>query len=160
MYIVWNNIVSYVDSFFGIWFVNSELILIMLFVLILIIIFNKLLNNSLFKNRKQIIYQYDNVFYLISWYNYQTGTDDGIDIMHNLFDIKNPSYLYSHKTIFEAVQKIENDFWKKIIPIENRSKITKLRKKIRFWWFFVKFLKFILILAVILFVASMIYANY
>lgn len=164
MYEFWNNVVLYFDNIFWLWLVNSQLILMMIIVLIFVLIFGaifiKVLKWKLLRNKQKLIYEYDNIFYIISWYNYQTWTSDSLEIIHKILENKNPSYMSNHKLIFDSIQKIETEFWKKIIPIENWLRIKKFAKKIKFCSFLAKLLKVIIILVIILFVVWIYYVKY
>ncbi len=164
MYEFWNNLVWYIDNIFWLWLINSQLILIMILVLVFVLIFGsifiKLLKWKLLKNKQKLIYEYDNIFYIVSWYNYQTWTSDSLKIINKIFENKNPSYISNHKLIVNAIKEIEIDFWKKIIPSENWLKIKKFAKKIKLCSFLAKLLKVIIMLVIILFVVWIYYVKY
>ncbi len=164
MYEFWNSLVLYVDSVLWFGLIKSELILIMILVLVFVLIFGaifiKLLKSKLLKNKQKLIYEYDNIFYIISWYNYQTWTADSLEIINKIFDNKNPSYISNHRLIVNDIQKIETDFWKKIIPSENWLKIKKFEKKIKLCSFWAKLLKFIILLVIVLFAVWVYYVKY
>lgn len=160
----WKSLVLYIDNIFWFGISNSKLFLIMIIVLFFIlffgVIFLKLLKLKLLKNRQKLIYEYDNIFYIISWYNYQTWTNDSLEIFNKIIESKNLSYISNQKLIFASIQKIEAEFWKKIISIEDWFKIKKFTKKIRFFSLLAKLLKFIIMLFIILFVAWLYYIKY
>ena len=164
MYEFWNSLVLYVDNIFWFGLINSELILIIIIILFFVLIFGtifvKLLKLKLLKHKQKLVYEYDNILYIVSSYNYQTWTYDSLEIIHKILESKNPAYMPNNNFIFDSIQKIETEFWKKIIPNENFLKIKKLIKKIKFCFFLAKLLKFIIILSIILFVAWIIYLNY
>jgi hypothetical protein len=164
MYEFWSSLILYVDNVFWFCLVDSKIFLIIMIVLVFVlvfwVIFVKLLSWKLFKNKQKLIYEYDNIFYIISSYNYQTSTSDGIEIFNKLLKKDNLSYISNHKLIFDSVQKIEMEFWKKIITSENWWKIKKFTKKIKFYSLLAKILKFIIILSIILFLVWLYYIKY
>jgi len=154
-----NDIIIYFDGFFWFWLFNTRLLLVAILIIILIIflVLIKLLKTKKLKNQENLIYQYDNIVYLVSWYNYQTWTNDASLMFKEIFSNKQPSYMANHKLIFNSIQKLEKEFWKKIIPEEHWNTINKLTKKVKFFLFLFKLLKIIAIIILLLLVLWILY---
>lgn len=148
----WHRLIVQIDWFVALWAQKTEILLFVIFIFLLIIVFAffiYLFKKQSNKIRQKLIYQYDNIFYLISWYNYQTNTSDWLEMMMQVLDSKNPSYEDSHSKIFKSVQEIESSFGKKIIPQNDWKIIKRLRSQLGILLFCNKVLKILLFLFVI-----------
>lgn len=158
---IWYNMVSYVDWFLSLWLESSAWFLLSFFwfiiILLLSIIFFKISKKQILKFKERLIYQYDNIFYIISKYDYQTSGKWSLNIMKNIFTLKKPSYLSNHKLINTTLKQLESDLWQNIISEEIWSKIKTLHKRVWFNWFVNKLFKFISIVSIISFVLVIIY---
>ncbi len=154
-----DEIVLYCSEFFWFWLFNTRLLILFVLLIILAVVLTlvKLFETRKQKNTEKLIYEYDNIVYLVSWYNYQTWTNDAMVMFEKIFSKKKPSYMAKRKLIFSSVEKLEKDFWKKIVPEWNWKTIKQLTKKIGLQSFLSKLLKLMAIIVLLAFVLWVVY---
>jgi len=136
-------------------FVSPRLIIVLLVLFILWLYFfmaMKLWNLS--KNiEKKITYQYDNIFYLRSVYYHEhldtLKNDPGLIVFKAILWSWKPKYIPNRKLIEDTIWKIENKLWKKVIPEEERKKLSKLFRKYKIRKFISILLTSIIILIIL-----------
>ena len=143
-----NNIIW--ESFIKPWLI---IVLVVLFILWLYFFMTMKLGNLSQNIEKKITYQYDNILYLWSvFYN------DHLDLLKSnpwLIVFKavtwsdKSKYIPNRKLIQETIAKIENKLWTKVIPDEERRKLSKLFSKYKIRKFISVLLKSIIILIIV-----------
>lgn len=143
-----NNIIW--ESFIKPWLI---IVLVVLFILWLYFFMTMKLGNLSQNIEKKITYQYDNILYLWSvFYN------DHLDLLKSnpwLIVFKavtwsgTSKYIPNRKLIQETIAKIENKLWTKVIPDEERRKLSKLFSKYKIRKFISVLLKSIIILIIV-----------
>ena len=154
MNILLNDTISYFSGilWFGTFNTKLFILVVLLIVLVVVFILVELFKNKKLKDEKKLVHKYDDIVYLVSWYNYQTWTNDALVMFEKIFSSKKPAYIAKRKVIFDSVEKLEEDFWKKIVPKEHWQTINKLVKKVGFSLFLFRLLKIIAILVLLLLV--------
>ncbi len=155
----WYDIVLYVDSFLNFWLETSALIVLSVFVgiflLIIFFILLRFLEKKYLKNNQKLIYQYDNIFYVLSGYSYKTWSNEILVLMDKIFKSNKLNYISNHDTIFKLIKGLESDFWNTIIWNDIWSQILLLKRKIKtnnvLKWFIKIFSYLIIIVFLILF---------
>ncbi len=155
----WYDIVLYVDSFLKVWLETSALLVLSVFIgIILIIIFLillRFLEKKYLKNKQKLIYQYDNIFYVLSGYSYKTWSDYVLVLMDTIFKSNKLNYISNHDTILKSIKELESDFWNTIIWNDIWSQIFLLKRKIKtnnvLRWIIKIFSYFIIIIFFVLF---------
>lgn len=167
MFSMWNSMILYFESLLSFGLEKTELFIFSLFVFVLVflayLLFSKILSKKIVKHKENLIYQYDYIIYILSWfvYKYSDGTKVLDEYLFNpLFKSKNLQYTKNYKLIFEAVEKIQSELAQNIIQDSEWKKISKLNSKI---WFYKKTLllfKIILVLSFLLIVSLFVYFKY
>lgn len=155
-----SNIVDSVNWIIWESFIKPRVIILLLALFILWLYFfvsMKLWNLS--QNvEKKIVYQYDNIFYLLSlYYNDHFETLKAcpwLIVFKGIIRSGKSKYIPNKIMIKDTVSKIEDKLWTKIVPDEERNKLSKLFKKYKIRNLISKLLKFIIIL-IIIFLASL-----
>ncbi len=105
-----------ISIYLWIWFL---FICVLLVVLLLI---RKHKNKKIVANQKELIYNYDNIFYLLAKSQYEKeldkesiGGDPCIAAIKPILNCENPDYLSNRKVIKENIKKVEILLWDQII---------------------------------------------
>ena len=155
-----DSLVLHFDSIFGFWLFNTKLLLfaVLLAIIIVFSLLTKFFKNRKIKNEKKLIYEYDNVIYLLSWYNYATSSNDVSTMFSKIFEKKNPSYITNHKQIFSFINNLEKNSWKTVVSEKRWDDIKKLTRKLKTANFFLKTSKLITIIFLLFLVLGITYA--
>lgn len=162
------NLVNSVDSIFGLWLEISVWILIILFfaVILLIILWfvSKKLSKIILSKKQKLIYEYDNIFYLLARVQYQKeidkksiGWDPCIAAIKPILNLKEPTYIANKILIKENIKKVEVLLWEQVISDGVWKKISIFDRKIRSLSLWAKIVKIFLILIVLSLLAVFIY---
>jgi len=118
------------------------------------------------KLEKNLVYQYDKIFYLWSDYYHShkhiVGYNPWLIVLKSLVDSENPEYLANRKLIKQTVLKIEEKVWTKIVSDGDRVKLSALfaRWKMRKFLLFVLQIAFVLIIIWLILVLFSILSSY
>lgn len=155
-----DSLVLHFDSIFGFWLFNTKLLLfaVLLAITIIFSLLTKFFKNRKIKNEKKLIYEYDNVIYLLSWYNYATSSNDVSTMFSKIFEKKNLSYITNHKQIFSFINNLEKNSWKTVVSEKRWNDIKKLTRKLKTANFFLKISKLITIIFLLFLVLGITYA--
>ena len=143
-----NNIIW--ESFIKPWLI---ILLLVLFILWLYFFMTMKLWNLSQNVEKKITYQYDNIFYLWSiFYNNHLDilkTNPWLIVFKAIVWSGKSKYIPNRKLIQETISKIENKLWTKVIPDEERKKLSRLFSKYRIRKFISMLLKGVIILIIV-----------
>lgn len=164
------SLVNFVDSVFGLWLEMAVWIIILSFVvivvLIILIFISKKISKIILRKKQKLIYEYDNIFYLLAKSQYQKeidkksiGGDPCIAAIKSILTLKNPSYIANKILIKENIKKVELLLWEQIIGDDVWKKINLFHKKIKSISLWSKIVKTFVILIVISLLFIFVYAN-
>ncbi len=158
------NIINFINIMFWIEIVSWMLIVFIVVVFLLILLW--FVVSRLWKKKinitQKLVYQYDNIFYLLSLSQYKNDLnnlnnveiynntwDKWLSLIKSIFNLKNPNYIQNWDLILSGVKKIETLLWEKILGDEINSIINNLNKKLKSISLFYKILQILLILTVL-----------
>lgn len=152
----WDNILSFLSLLLWANITYTVLLIFVIFVIILIVMYVVLskLASKILLNKKQFVYECDNLFYHIAASQYKTWLkakdaelqDEHLAIIKQIFELKDPNYVWNIELIKSGVEKIEKKLWKKITHKNVWDNIDLYASKIKKLVLWYKILKFILIL--------------
>ncbi len=162
------SLVNFVDSVLWLWLEMSVWILIILFfaVILMFILFFlfKSFSKKVLSTKQKLIYDYDNIFYLLARSQYDkeidkdsVGWDPCIAAIKPILNLKKPSYIDNRELIKWNVKKVELLLWEQIIGDDIWKKINIFHKKIKSASLFAKISKIFLILIVVVLLAILVY---
>lgn len=136
------NLVNFVNTIFWLWLEMSVWFILSIMVLVVILLLFKLILKKINKRlsiiKQKLIYEYDNIFYLLSLSQYQQeldkkslGWDPCIAAITPILNMKNPDYISNHSMINSNIKKVEVLLWKQVISDNIWNKINKFHKKLK-----------------------------
>ncbi len=165
---MWTIMVDFVSFLFGVWLETASWVLISFFLLIIILLILvflfKKFNKKILSFKKKLIFEYDNIFYLLASAQYKKELDKAsiwwdpcIAAIKPIINMENPSYLVNRYLIKENVRKVETLLWQQVIDQAIWKKINNFYSKLKSISLLYKILKFLFVLIVLLVVGALIY---
>ncbi len=162
------NLVNFVDSIFWLWLEMSVWLILFLVIIVITLFVLKIvlkrISAKISDIKQKLIYQYDNIFYLLSLSQYKEeldkkslGGDPCIAAIKPIINMKKPTYISSSVIIKSNIKKVEVLLWKQVISDELWSKINKFHKKLKSISLIYKIFKILLILILLLTVVAFVY---
>ena len=162
------GLVNFVDNIFGLWLEMSVWFILILLVSIVSWLVLKLILNHFSTKvswvKQKLIYEYDNIFYLLSLSQYQQeldkkslGGDPCIAAIKPILNMKTPTYISNRILIKSNIKKVEVLLWKQVISDDIWNKINKFHKKIKSISLINKIVKILLMLIFVAIIAVFVY---
>lgn len=165
---IWYVMVDFVSFLFGVWLETASWILISFFLLIIILLILvflfKKFNKKILSFKKKLIFEYDNIFYLLASAQYKKEIDKTsmwwdpcIAAIKPIISMENPSYLANRRLIKENVGKVEKLLWYQIIEDWIWKKINIFYTKLKTISLLYKILKILFVIIILLVIGSLVY---
>jgi hypothetical protein len=162
------SLVNFVDNIFWLWLEMSVWFILIFIVSIVILYVLKLILNRFTKNslwiKQKLIYEYDNIFYLLSLSQYQQeldkkslGWDPCISAIKPIVNMENPDYV-SHKIMIKTnIKQVESLLWVEVISNDIWDKISNFHKKLKLANLYYNIFKILLIFIFIFVISIFVY---
>ena len=144
-------------------FMKSWLMVLLLIVFVLCLYFFVSFKawNNLQKVEKDIVYQYDNVFYLLSMFYYKhmdsLNSNPWLIVLKGIWWSWKSKYIPNKKIIEDTILKIENKLWVKIVSEDEWNNLSKLFKKYKFRTMLFLIIKVLIVLLLIFLIVLLIF---
>ena len=162
------SLVNFVDNIFWLWLEMSVWFILSLVIFVIILFILKLVLSSFAKKvlwiKQKLIYEYDNIFYLLSLSQYEQeldkkslGGDPCIAAIKPILNMKNPTYISNRIIIKSNIKKVEILLWKQVISDDIWNQINKFHKKLKSTSLIHKIVKILLMLILFVMVVVFVY---
>lgn len=137
--------------------------MIIIILLVLVFLFKRFKKRILVLKEK-LIFEYDNVFYLLASAQYKKeldkasmGWDPCIAAIKPIINMDKPSYLANRSLIKENIKKVETLLWEQIIDKSIWRKISIFYAKLKSISLLYKILKILFVLIILLVIGALVY---